>query len=152
MCVSTGAPPILMPIVQLGIHNQTGVISIKATIAEKHTTLMDKPSAHCKVYKDDQAGFNTCSQNFFFNIPQEKNKLHTSRKSFFLIQVGVNCSNCDCSKRDCLTLLAGNQLLDMNFENCSNWIKQIQADDEKITTAQLFLSSSCHTIFCDSKI
>jgi hypothetical protein len=34
--------------------------------------------------------------------------------------VGVNCSNCDCSARDCSTLLAGNQLLDTNFDNCSN--------------------------------
>ncbi len=32
--------------------------------------------------------------------------------------VEVNCLNCNCSTRDCLTLLAGNQLLDMYFENC----------------------------------
>jgi hypothetical protein len=34
--------------------------------------------------------------------------------------VGVNCSNCDCSTRNCSTLLAGNQLLDTFFVNCSN--------------------------------
>ncbi len=35
-------------------------------------------------------------------------------------RVGVNCSNCDCSTVICSTLLAGNQLLDTFFVNCSN--------------------------------
>jgi hypothetical protein len=74
MWVSTGAPPMPMPIIQLGIHNQTDIISIKATIAEKHTTLMDKPSAHCKVYKDEKEGFNICSQMFFSKFLKEKVK------------------------------------------------------------------------------
>jgi hypothetical protein len=34
--------------------------------------------------------------------------------------VGVNCSNCDCSTAICSTLLAANQLLDTNFNNCWN--------------------------------
>ena len=47
-----------------------------------------------------------------------------------LTRVGVNCSNCNCSTRNCSTrncstrncstLLAGNQLLDTFFVNCSN--------------------------------
>ena len=61
-------------------------------------------------------------------------------------QVGVNYSNYDCSTRNCSTLLAGNQLLDTKFENCSNWINQIQADDKKVTTALDTVKqlSSCH--------
>jgi hypothetical protein len=35
-------------------------------------------------------------------------------------RVGVNCSKFDCSTIICLTLLAGNQLLDTKFINCSN--------------------------------
>jgi hypothetical protein len=34
--------------------------------------------------------------------------------------VGVNCSKFDCSTINWLTLLAGNQLLDTKFINCSN--------------------------------
>ena len=88
-----------------------------------------------------------------------------------MVGVGVNCSNCDCSTRNCSTLLAGNQLLDVNFENCSNWINRIWADDKKFTTwiRKSYLSylslkiqcafwtqpifnvtCSCH-VFCDSK-
>ena len=74
MWVSTGAPPMPMPTIQLGIHNQTDIISIKATIAEKHTTLMNKLSAHCKVYKDEKEGFNICSQMFFSKFLKEKVK------------------------------------------------------------------------------
>jgi hypothetical protein len=57
-------------------------------------------------------------------------------------RVGVNCLNWKCSTRDCSTLLAGNQLLDMYFENCSNWINRIRADDQKSDNC-LTLSSSC---------
>ena len=35
-------------------------------------------------------------------------------------RVGVNCSKFDCSTIICSTLLAGNQLLDTKFINCSN--------------------------------
>jgi hypothetical protein len=37
--------------------------------------------------------------------------------------------------------LAGNQLLDMSFENCSNWINLIQAVFIFLSTAQHALSS-----------
>jgi hypothetical protein len=48
--------------------------------------------------------------------------------------VGVNCSKFDCSTIICSTFLAGNQLLDTKFINCSR------------------VSSSRHSIFCDSKM
>ncbi len=66
-------------------------------------------------------------------------KLEIEKKIFLLIQihsglewiesfaakqeqfrVGVNCSKFNCSTVICLTLLAGNQLLDTKFINCSN--------------------------------
>ena len=72
MWTSTGTPPMPMPILQLGIHNQTDVITIEAKIAEKHTTLMDKPSSHCKAYKVEKDGFNICSQTFFSTFFKEK--------------------------------------------------------------------------------
>jgi hypothetical protein len=74
MWPSTGVPPMPMPILQLGIHNQTDVISIEAKISEKDTTLMDKPSAHCKAYKDEKDGFNNCTRNFFFTFLKDKVK------------------------------------------------------------------------------
>jgi hypothetical protein len=53
-------------------------------------------------------------------------RIFTRDKKTFLLSfnsslwVGVNCSKCDCSTVICLTLLAGNQLLDTKFINCSN--------------------------------
>ena len=46
--------------------------------------------------------------------------------------MGVNCSNCVSLTHNWWTLLAGNQLFDTKFENCSNWINWIWADDKKI--------------------
>ncbi len=41
-------------------------------------------------------------------------------------RVGVNCSKFDCSTINWSTLLAGNQLLDTKFINCSNQVNQSQ--------------------------
>jgi hypothetical protein len=76
MWTSTGTPPMPMPILQLGIHSQTDVITIEAKIAEKHTTLMDKPSSHCKAYKVEKDGFNFCSQTFFQHFLKKKLNAH----------------------------------------------------------------------------
>jgi len=72
MWISTGSPPMSMPTFTLGIDNQSDVISIEAKIAEKHITLLDKPSGHCKVYNDDKEGFNICSQSFFTTFLKER--------------------------------------------------------------------------------
>ncbi len=55
--------------------------------------------------------------HFFHSIIYDKCQNWVSQ---YFLRVGVNCSNCDCSTRDCSTLLAGNQLLDTNFDNCLN--------------------------------
>ncbi len=52
--------------------------------------------------------------NHFVKSPISSSKITLSKR------VGVNCSKFDCSTIICSTLLAGNQLLDTKFINCSN--------------------------------
>ena len=51
----------------------------------------------------------------------------------FIVWVGVNCSKFDCSTINWLTLLAGNQLLDTKFINCSNPVNPGSTGFEQLT-------------------
>ncbi len=57
-------------------------------------------------------------------------------------RVGINCSKFDCSTINWSTLLAGNQLLDTKFINCSNPVNPGSTGFEQLT----LLSSATHKL------
>ena len=69
-------------------------------------------------------------------LPWQKSQFNSSKmKNVKVRRVGVNCSKFDCS-----TLLAGNQLLDTKFINCSNPVNPgstgVDQMTKKVTTAR----------------
>jgi hypothetical protein len=89
----SSAPPMPMLVYQLEIFNQTEVISIEATIAEKHTTMIDKPTRHCKVYEKNEEGFNICSKNFFATFLKDKINCTVPGKKRFLPEMSIKYQN-----------------------------------------------------------
>jgi hypothetical protein len=80
---SGGTSPIPMLEYQLGINNQTEIISIEASINQIHITMMDKPSKPCMVYETNE-GVNICSKNFFAMFLKDKINCTVPGKNSFL--------------------------------------------------------------------
>jgi hypothetical protein len=91
MWAASGTAPIPMVEYQPGIHNQTEIIAIEASINQKHTTMMDKPSKPCKVYESNEEGINICSKNFFAKFLKDKISCTVPGKTVLLLNKTNKC-------------------------------------------------------------
>ena len=70
--IAVGGMPKKSPTIQLGINNQTEIITIVISINEKMTILRNQPNGQCRNYdQNPRKGFIDCNKNYILDYLQK---------------------------------------------------------------------------------